>query len=270
MAKIDNWSREQLLVAFSLYCRLPFGQFDQRNRDVIQAATVLNRSPSAVAMKLGNIASLDAEIRASNRSGLTKASNADRAMWQEMQQDWGMFALAMGDALPKFGLQPPAITMTDVEAAEDAAIDHSSVNRLALTKVRVGQAFFRSAVLSAYNGRCCITGVAIPRLLVASHIVPWQRNPSNRLNPANGLCLNALHDKAFDAGLLTIDADLRVCISKRIKSAVESKFQTEFLAFHGAAINEPLKFRPMAAFLAYHREHVFEQGNADDFLPIAI
>ena len=242
MAKIDNWSREQLLVAFSLYCRLPFGQFDQRNRDVIQAATVLNRSPSAVAMKLGNIASLDAEIRASNRSGLTKASNADRAMWQEMQQDWGMFALAMGDALPKFGLQPPAITMTDVEAA----------------------------VLSAYNGRCCITGVAIPRLLVASHIVPWQRNPSNRLNPANGLCLNALHDKAFDAGLLTIDEDLRVCISKRIKSAVESKFQTEFLAFHGAAINEPLKFRPMAAFLAYHREHVFEQGNADDFLPIAI
>ena len=70
------------------------------------------------------------------------------------------------------------------------------------------------AVMSAYNGRCCITGLSLSGLLVASHIIPWSHDRDNRVNPRNGLLLSALHDKAFDTGLITIkDFDMTVRVS---------------------------------------------------------
>ncbi len=47
-------------------------------------------------------------------------------------------------------------------------------------------------------------------LLVASHIIPWSRNEEHRLDPLNGIALNSLHDKAFDAGLITFDENFRL------------------------------------------------------------
>ena len=78
-------------------------------------------------------------------------------------------------------------------------------DRLVQTTARRGQAFFLSAVLSAYDRRCCVTGLSIPTLLIASHIVPWTHDETNRLNPENGLLLSPFHDRAFDRGLITID-----------------------------------------------------------------
>lgn len=60
----------------------------------------------------------------------------------------------------------------------------------AVIRTRVNQSFFRAAVLAAYNVRCCVTGLSIPELLTASHIVPWSADVKNRTNPRNGLCLN--------------------------------------------------------------------------------
>ncbi|MXX40146.1 MAG: HNH endonuclease, partial [Gemmatimonadetes bacterium] len=90
-----------------------------------------------------------------------------------------------------------------------------STDRIVQTKTRIGQNFFRKAVLSAYNYRCCITGLSIPKLLVASHIVPWHIDSANRLNPRNGLALSVLHDKAFDLGMITINEDMTVRVSKK-------------------------------------------------------
>ena len=102
MAKSSDWSREQLLVAFKLYCQLPFGQFHYRNTEIIRWAELINRTPSALAMKLSNIASLDPEITRTGRRGLSGASTADRKMWQEMHQDWGSFALRSSKAMKTF------------------------------------------------------------------------------------------------------------------------------------------------------------------------
>ena len=263
------WSREQTLVAFDLYCKLPFGQFDQRNRHVINAAQAIGRTPSAMAMKLGNLASCDEAFRATDRKGLSGSSAADRAMWQEMQEDWGAFALHIVQALADFGLAAPAEPGITDSLRVTADLDHSGMDRLAWVKARVGQGLFRNAVLSAYNFRCCVTGVAVPELLVASHIVPWRSDSANRLNPANGLCLNALHDKAFDSGLMTIDAELTVVVSERIRRVPESEFQAAFFDCHGKKLAEPLKFRPLAAFLAFHREQIFEKTNVASLIPIA-
>lgn len=245
-----HWTRQQSLVAFSLYCRLPFGRFHSKNPEIIQYAHLIGRTPSALAMKLSNIASLDPAITSTGRSGLTGASTTDKALWQEMQQDWASFAIAMAQAEKEFGAEQGIAQSNTAE---------KDTSKLAEVSVRIGQQFFRNAVLSAYNQRCCVSGLAHPKLLVASHIMPWSQDEANRLNPHNGLALSALHDKAFDLGLITIDEDYRVVVSSQNSDAKDPFFTSAIASFHGKPIALPEKFYPASPFLAFHREHVFQQ-----------
>ncbi|MBZ9613177.1 HNH endonuclease [Rheinheimera maricola] len=247
----SGWTRQQSLVAFSLYCRLTFGRLHSKNPEIIQYAHLIGRTPSALAMKLSNIASLDPAITSTGRSGLTGASAADKAMWQEMQQDWAAFAIAMAQAEKEFGAE---------QGIAQSNIAEKSTSKLAEVTVRIGQQFFRNAVLSAYNQRCCISGLASPKLLVASHIVPWSQDEANRLNPHNGLALSALHDKAFDLGIITVDGDYRVVVSSQVTDATDAFFMSAIASFHGKRIALPEKFYPAAQFLAFHREHIFQQA----------
>lgn len=85
MSKRKNWGESELLVAFALYCRIPFGLFHRRNPEIIRYAELIGRTPSALAMKLCNIASLDPVFIESGRKGLEGASQADQQMWDNMQ-----------------------------------------------------------------------------------------------------------------------------------------------------------------------------------------
>jgi predicted restriction endonuclease len=130
---------------------------------------------------------------------------------------------------------------------------------LATVKTRRGQQFFRQAVLTAYEVRCCISGINVPRLLVASHIKPWGEFPDERLDPRNGLCLSTLHDAAFDAGLITLDERLQVVLSKRLRSFFpQPTLEQNFVPFETRPIRLPEKFaEPDTEFLRYHRENIF-------------
>jgi putative restriction endonuclease len=259
--KSKNWTREQLLVAFNLYCQLPFGKLDQRNPDIIKFAGMMGRTPSALAMKLVNIASLDPVIINSGRRGLSGASKLDKAMWDEMQQDWNKFAIESQMMIASFvnqshsALNEPFI----IEGADDdIEVNYSAENKVTRTEVRIGQHFFRRAVLSAYGGRCCITGLEHPTLLVASHIVPWRTDKNNRLNPRNGLCLSILHDKAFDKGLITIKPDYTIKISSAARQLAGNRFASEWLIdLESKQITLPEKFSPSAEFIEWHNEHIF-------------
>lgn len=126
---------------------------------------------------------------------------------------------------------------------------------LRMTKERVNQRFFRKLILDTYDSRCCLTGIAIPDLLVASHIVPWAEDTKNRLNPCNGLCLNALHDKAFDRGLIAFDDHFRLILSPRINDHFDNEtIQSNFAAFQGYPITSPTRFPPDRTFLERHRK----------------
>src|SRR5262249_18083460 len=87
MAKAPSvrWTREHRLIALNVYFKLPFGQYDEKNPVIIQAAQKMGRSPGSLAMKLGNFASLDQVHRAGGIRGLSGATNEDRAMWTEFQ-----------------------------------------------------------------------------------------------------------------------------------------------------------------------------------------
>jgi len=126
--------------------------------------------------------------------------------------------------------------------------------------VRVNQNFFRKTILANYNFACCITGISTLELLIASHIIPWSADSSNRLNPKNGLCLNALHDKAFDKGLITITPDYRIRLSRTliVKNEKNPKFQEYFGVYENAPIVLPDKFLPNKEFLEYHNQKVFK------------
>ena len=248
------WTREQLLVALGLYCRLPFGRLHSRNPEIVDVANAIGRTPSALAMKLVNIASLDPAITSTGRRGLNKASSNDRAMWEEMQSDWERFAVECQAAVNSLVDDADG---NDGDKEEDAVFPLGE-DRLVPTKVRTGQRFFRSAVLSAYNSRCCITGLSIPTLLVASHIVPWRVDVQNRANPRNGLLLSALHDKAFDAGLLTISKEMNVQVSGDHVHGTDRYFSESIGRYDGQRINLPEKFAPHPDFLEYHRRRVFK------------
>ncbi len=253
MASVRSvWTRKQLLVAFALYCRLPFGRLHHRNPEIIQVAAAIGRTPSALAMKLSNIASLDPALTSTGRKGLTGASANDRAMWDEMHSGWEKFAATSAKALAE--LAPEADNIPNIDDWDNRVGEE----RMAQRKIRVGQAFFRSAVLSAYNERCCISGLSPPALLVASHIVPWRVDKLNRTNPHNGLLLSALHDKAFDAGLITINDDLTVRVSDKHAPVDDVFFARAIASYEGQQIAAPEKFGPDLNFLAYHRENIFQ------------
>ena len=241
------------MVAFRLYCSLSFGQLDHRNPKVIQYAEAIGRTPSALAMKMSNIASLDPLITSTGRVGLGNASRSDRAMWEEMNADWERFANVSHQAVQDLLV----VVQTDVNEVIPGFEDsrREGLDRPVETTARVGQSFFRSTVLSAYDHKCCITGLAVPRLLVASHIIPWRHDTATRVNPRNGLLLSALHDRAFDAGLLTIDDDLKVRVYSGLSE--DEFFSSAIIAYHGKHIRLPAKFAPDPAFLEYHRGKVF-------------
>lgn len=262
MTRSKGWTREQLLIAFYLYCRMPFGKMHSRNPDIIRYANLIGRTPSALAMKLTNIASLDPAIINSGRSGLSGASAADRSMWDEMNADWEAFSLHSHQVVQQLdvsGELQKELTQEIDEATETQheTTRYESSNRVVTTTARVGQNLFRNAVLSAYDNRCCISGLSHPKFLIASHIVPWRDDPQNRLNPHNGLCLSVLHDRAFDQGLLAIDDNMTVLVSPMIKHSPDAFLKETVLAYEGKPIELPEKFEPDKAFLSHHQEHIF-------------
>lgn len=260
--KLNNWNRNQLLVAFNLYCQMPFGKMHARNPEIIKFAALIDRTPSALAMKLTNIASLDPAITSTGRKGLDGASSTDKVMWNEMQSDWASFALesqAVVDAIvQRNDVVLETLLPTAALAEEKEEFDYSAQDKTSLVKIRIGQHFFRRSVLSAYLGRCCITGLTEPKLLVASHIVPWRTNTNHRLNPHNGLCLSVLHDKAFDLGMFTLTLDFKIKTSSRIQAMSDNLFSNEWLVkLEGKQIELPEKFRPELEFLDWHHQNIF-------------
>lgn len=253
-----RWTKEQLKLAFHLYCQLPFGKMHSRSREIIELASLIGRTPSAVAMKLVNLASLDPAITSTGRSGLGNASALDREVWDEFHTDWEAQALECELLRRKLGADIPADSLQESDSTTPLSPeDYSGETRRVVAEQRIKQHFFRRAVLSSYRGRCCMSGLSEGRLLIASHIVPWSKDKSNRLNPSNGLCLSAIHDCAFDKGLITLTDDLRIVLSEELRKRDDNFVSQVLLPLSGHQIEVPERFAPDPLFVARHRSEVF-------------
>lgn len=122
------------------------------------------------------------------------------------------------------------------------------------TRIRYGQNYFRRMVLANYAQKCCVTGLNVPQLLIASHIVAWADDKINRMNPENGLCLSATYDAAFDQHLISFDENYRMIVSKEIKDYYTNEAVNEyFFKFEGKKIILPNKYMPSQKLLEKHR-----------------
>jgi putative restriction endonuclease len=253
-AASPNWTRQQTLAALHIYFQLPFGQLHRRRPEIKQIAGWIGRTPDAVAMKLTNLASLDPQIIASGRKGMDKSSHLDETIWEELQDNWDAVALEAAAEYEKLATNHGLPANVDVidELTETLDIAEGKT-RMATVEVRVNQARFRKAILASYNATCCISGLQHEKLVIASHIVPWSEDKHNRLNPQNGLCLSALHDKAYDQGLITVMPDYTVRVSKALVTQAHNAYLiSSLLCFDKQPISMPEKFKPSPEFLASH------------------
>lgn len=147
------------------------------------------------------------------------------------------------------------------EDADDSAYLESLKNddqipeteRKAIIQSRVGQGTFRKSLFEKYHGRCLITGINHPNLLIASHIKPWAVSSNKeRLSVDNGLLLSATYDRLFDSGLITFDRQGKIFLSsligegnvKRLNLSKDMRFD---LCVRGN----------MGEYLDYHNDVVF-------------
>jgi hypothetical protein len=91
---------------------------------------------------------------------------------------------------------------------------------------RIGQGKFRRNTILTWGGeeKCAVTGIALPALLNASHIVPWSEDASKRKLGSNGVLLAAHLDRLFDRNLIGFYAvDFRdtceLVVAPRLKSS---------------------------------------------------
>jgi hypothetical protein len=246
----NRWTKEQLKLAFHLYCQLPFGRLHSRNLEIIRLAKLIGRTPSAVAMKLVNFASLDPAITGRGLTGLGNAGSLDREVWAEFHEDWEKLAVECELLRRKLDADTPAIDDVEEQLVPE---DFTGETRKVVTEQRIKQSFFRRAVLSSYRGRCCMSGLSEARLLIASHIVPWSQDKANRLNPSNGLCLSAIHDRAFDKGLITLSEDMKVIVSAELKRNKEPFVMEVLIPLDAKPIELPERFAPQKEFIEWHR-----------------
>jgi HNH endonuclease len=255
--KNQNWTREQALACFNLYCRIPFGKFDQGTREVIDFAKAIHRTPSAVAMKLSNFASFDPTHKNRNVKGLANASRLDRAIWGEFEAAPNKVAAQSEEEFNRLSVPVESPLETEPQLPEGPT--EKPLSR----PMRLVQSFFSRAVLASYGFKCSFCGLEVRSLLNASHIIPWKISVELRADPRNGFCLCVLHDRAFDRGLMTVDADSRLVISKRLKKANPVPLhRVGLLDIEGQRINLPGRFLPNASALEYHRKSVFERFNS--------
>jgi HNH endonuclease len=263
MGKRNDWTREQLLIALNLYHKVSFGKFHAKNTMLVDISRRMGRTDSALPMKLSNLASIDPEFVKSGRKGLEGASTFDKTMWTEYHANLNELA-PESEALLAQLMTGDADAPIEVQAdGKVLRVPEGPTENTASVKVRRGQRYFQQAVLNAYQGRCAVTGMGIRPLLVASHIIPWSESEEHRLDGRNGIALNALHDKAFDRGLITFDAELRLVCAPSLRDNFSSEtVAVNFKAYEGKPLTLPAEAAgPKPEYLEYHRIKVFGKGS---------
>lgn len=250
----NKWTREELILALDLYFRLPFGRLNRSTPEVIELANLIGRTNNSVALRLVNFAACDPVIINSGRTGMPGGLSICKPIWDEYA---GRKEELFYDAQQiKANLLHSSIE--DLVGITEK--DLVGKDKKAFVKQRVNQDAFRSMILNLYEKRCALTGINIPTLLVASHIIPWAVNQQERLNPENGLCLSALYDKAFDKGFISFDDQYRVILAEKLKLyQAEPYYGKHFASIEGQTIALPEYHRPNKEFLEWHRDCIFNK-----------
>lgn len=251
------WTREELILAFNLYLKIEFGKTHARNPKVIELANLIGRTPASIVMRLGNFASIDPFHQERGVGGLKNGMNQVQPIWDEFFNNQEELVFQSEQILAQ--KENTSIENKYQDILSDIK-DFKGDTVIREVKTRVNQSVFRQMVLANYSSKCAISGIDIPELLLASHIIPWSKNEEHRLNPENGICLSPLYDKAFDKGIIGINKNYEVILSTDLKMKKETSFfKIYFSSIENFKINEPKKYLPRKEFLEYHLDTIFQK-----------
>lgn len=251
----NKWTRKELILALSVYFRLPFGRLNRTTPEVKELARLIGRTDNSAALRLVNFAACDPYITESGRTGMPAGKAVCEPIWNEFAND--KERLFIEAQRIKAQLQNKSIE----DSLNIMPTELEGKEREAVIRQRVNQSAFRSMILSNYEGRCAITGINIPELLIASHIIPWSEStPQQSLSPENGICLSALYDKAFDKGLITVSPDdYKIRLSSALlEYETQNYFDAHFRNIAGQQLIMPIEHAPNRDYLAYHRDYIFK------------
>ena len=257
MAQRNLWTKEELILAFNLYLKIPFAKISSRNKDVIHLANIIGRTPNSIALRLVNFASVDPVLKARGIKGMDGGTKIVQPIWDEFFNNQEELVFSSEQFLAE--KEKTTIEKKYKDILQDLN-DLKGETVIREVKTRVNQSVFRQMVLGNYSTQCAITGIDIPELLFASHIVPWSQNEKERLNPENGICLSPLYDKAFDRGLIGINSNYEIILSKELKmKSTSAFFANHFAMIEDKKIAEPLNYFPRKDFLEYHHNNIFKK-----------
>lgn len=266
-----RWDEDEITLCLGLYYLYSSGSVSFED-GVKALGKMLGRTRGSVGFKLGNIASCDNPGR-----GFPNISKLDLAVFRKYSGNIDSLFLDIREILSRrgYGNADASILLKGNPYSgsydynqdylnETTDADYSAESRETIVRVREKQWAFRTALLTNYDRTCCISGIAMPQLLVASHIVPWAADKSKRLDPSNGLLLNSILDRAFDQGLITFGLEKHdLIVSDRIRDEKTldylSSFRGRILALpkHSNAI-------PAKENLQYHNDVIFNSFLSDN------
>jgi 5-methylcytosine-specific restriction protein A len=126
----------------------------------------------------------------------------------------------------------------------------NTTERKGLVTSRVGQGAYRKSLLHKWEYKCAVTGINQPKILIASHIVPWKdSNDKERLDVNNGIILSPVYDALFDRNFISFENNGKIILSSTL-SAVDYKklgvtgkeFIGKFNSNHGHYLDQHRKF----------------------------
>jgi putative restriction endonuclease len=253
------WSREELILVFNLYLKLPFGKMHTRTPEIIEMANLTGRTVNSIAIRLTNFAACDPYHQNRGVKGMVGGHRQCQPIWDEFFNNQENLIFLSEEILAKKENQTIEIKFDELLFD----LKHlKGETKLREVKTRVNQNVFRQIVLANYSGKCAITGIDLPELLFASHIVPWSKNEVERLNPENGICLSALYDKAFDKGLIAINEKYEILLSSKIKKKKnEDYFVKYFAPIENKTLISPQRYFPKKDFIQYHLDEIFNKNS---------
>ena len=269
MSERKNWTEEELTLALALYVQTPFGKTHTGNPVIQKFATAIGRSPGSVVFKLGNLARLDSKLQSRGVVGLKNGSKLDKVVWDRFigkdtaETDLAPLFDAASSAAQQLSLKTEdyLVVPSVLSPSEKLPpIETLETERVASVRVRRNQNLFRATVLSAYDNCCAITGLRVPQLLEAAHIIPWSESTKNRLQPSNGIALSVAMHRAFDANLIGITPDFVCRVSPKFTDAVPVDtpariFLENIDCYH---LREPVRFQANRDFLAERYEQFLQ------------
>lgn len=250
------WTRDEFILTFNLYLKMPFGKMHSGNPQVVELANLIGRTANSVALRLVNFASCDPALKARGIKGMSGGIAQCTPYWEEFANDREKLVFESEKILARY-------QNTNIEEKYKQLINNiekQGEDKLREVKTRVNQDIFRQMILVNYDNKCAVSGLNLPELLVASHIIPWAENEKERLNPENGICLSSLYDSAFDQGLISFDDDYKMIVSTRLKTHTGDGFyQQFFVPYIGKPLHEAQDYMPRKQFLEWHRDVLFNR-----------